>query len=51
MTRKFKARDLGKGGSGRRSSPQFSSILFFVFALSQFHEPDYIGAWNRLVPA
>ena len=28
MTRKFKARDLGKGGSGRPSSPQFPSILF-----------------------
>ena len=24
------------------------SRLIFVFALSQFSGPDYLGAWNRL---
>ena len=32
-----------------RISPQFPS-LFFLFALSQFCGPDYLGAWNSLPP-
>ena len=31
------------GGAGK-----FPLILFFVFVLSQFSGPDYLGAWNRL---
>ena len=27
---------------------QYSPAFFFVFALSQFSEPDHLGAWNRL---
>ena len=26
-----------------------SSRFIFVIALAQFREPDYLGAWNRLV--
>ena len=31
--------------------PALPSFLpfFFVFALSQFRGPDYLGAWNRLL--
>ena len=32
-----------------RISPQFPP-LFFLFALSQFCGPDYLGAWNSLPP-
>ena len=28
----------------------FVCFFFFMFALSQFSGPDYLGAWNRLVP-
>ena len=42
-----------RGGVGRaRASPPLLSFLplfFFLFALSQFCGPDYLGAWNRLV--
>ena len=41
------------GGAGERKSrprsPQFPPVFFFVFALSQFSGPDYLGAWNRLI--
>ena len=33
-------------GARRPSSPQFPP--FFLFALSQFRRPDYLGAWDRL---
>ena len=26
-----------------------SSCFIFVFALSKFSGPDYLGAWNRLI--
>ena len=36
----------------RSFSPQSDSspvlLFYFVFALSQFCGPDYLGAWNRL---
>ena len=32
---------------GKKLSP-VSSPFIFVFALSQFSGPDYLGAWNRL---
>ena len=32
---------------GKKLSP-VSSPFIFVFALSQFRGPDYLGAWNRL---
>jgi len=32
------------GGAGKRKKEAF----IFVFALSQFSGPDYLGAWNRL---
>ena len=31
------------GGAGK-----FPLVLFFVFGLSQFGGPNYLGAWNRL---
>ena len=34
------------GGAKKLSSVSFRFI--FVFALSQFSVPDYLGAWNRL---
>ena len=45
------------GGAGKRKGERASaapalpsSFLFiFVFALSQFSGPDYLGAWNRLL--
>ena len=46
--------ECAKMGAGRekvkRKPPPLPSFLpfFFVFALSQFHGPDYLGAWNRL---
>ena len=43
------------GGAGKRkkegSPPPLSPVssrFIFVFALSQFSGPDYLGAWNRL---
>ena len=27
----------------------YEKLPVFVFALSQFSGPDYLGAWNRLV--
>ena len=42
-TRKCKARE-NRGGE-EKFPPVF---FFFVFALSQFRGPDYLGAWNRL---
>ena len=45
----------GKKGKGRKGEtapppPPLSSFLpsFFLFALSQFRGPDYLGAWNTL---
>ena len=45
------------GGAGKRKGerappPPFSPVssrFIFVFALSQFSGPDYLGAWNRLL--
>ena len=45
-----------RGGKKRREKGKepplllspVSSRFIFVFALSQFSEPDYLGAWNRL---
>ena len=44
------------GGAGKRKGERapppplspVSSRFIFVFALSQFSGPDYLGAWNRL---
>jgi len=38
------------GERGRETTffSQLSSRFIFVFALSQFLGPDYLGAWNRL---
>ena len=43
------------GGAGKRkkegSPPPLSPVSsrsIFLFALSQFSGPDYLGAWNRL---
>ena len=50
-TRKKKAREkLAEREKGREPllSPVFSRFIF-VFALSQFSRPDYLGAWNRLM--
>ena len=54
-TRKQKAREklAGEGGKEKgREPPPFlspvSSRFIFVFALSQFSVPDYLGVWNRL---
>ena len=41
---------VGKGGVAPFISSA-SSRCSFVFALSQFCEPDYLGAWNRLITA
>ena len=41
------ARKAGWGGPALLSP--VSSRFFFLFALSQFCGPDYLGAWNRLV--
>ena len=38
-----------KSGAGRENR-KFLPFCFFVFALSQFRGPDYLGAWNRLYP-
>ena len=32
-----------------KGTRKVSSRFIFVFALSQFSRPDYLGAWNRLV--
>ena len=55
-TRKKKAREkLAGREKGREREPSTapalpSSFLFiFVFALSQFSGPDYLGVWNRLL--
>ena len=37
-----------KGAVPRLLSP-ISSRFIFVFALSEFSGPDYLGAWNRLI--
>ena len=37
-----------RGGKKEKVSP-VSSRFIFVFALSQFSGPDYLGAWNRLI--
>ena len=37
---------LSDSGGGSPVSPRF----IFVFALSQFSGPNYLGAWNRLGP-
>ena len=37
----------GVGKSGKRKG-QLPPIFFFMFALSQFSGPDYLGAWNTL---
>ena len=33
----------------RKVGGAVSSRFIFVFALSQFTKPDYLGAWNRLL--
>ena len=43
----FAGREKEKEGSLPPLSP-VSSRFIFVFALSQFSGPDYLGAWNRL---
>ena len=55
-TRKKKAREkLAGREKGREREPPpppfspVSSRFIFVFALSQFSGPDYLGAWNRLL--
>ena len=46
-TRKWKVRE--KLTEREKAPPLLSFLLFiFVFALSQFSGPDYLGAWNRL---
>ena len=37
--------EMREGGGGEGST--VSSRFIFVFALSQFRGPDYLGAWNR----
>ena len=36
-----------KWGRGRKKE-KVSSRIFFVFPLSQFRRPYYLGTWNRL---
>ena len=38
----------GVGGEGEKKEKEVSSHFIFVFALSQFSGPDYLGAWNML---
>ena len=44
-----KEREASEKLTGRAVSSRFFSFLF-MFALSQFNGPDYLGAWNRLAP-
>ena len=37
----------GAGKSGKRKG-QFPPVFLFMFTLSQFSGPDYLGAWNTL---
>ena len=37
-------------GSAASPSPQLPPFFFFVFALSQFRVPDYLGAGKRPTP-
>ena len=49
-TRKWKVRE--KLTEREKAPPLLSFLLFiFVFALSQFSGPDYLGAWNKLSKA
>ena len=41
-------RKVGGAKKGKRRGP-VSFRFNFVFALSQFSGPDYLGAWNRLL--
>ena len=43
-TRKWKAREKGARRGKRKI---FSSRFIFLFTLSKFRWPDYLGAWNR----
>ena len=38
-----------KGSEGGPLPSHLSSRFIFVFILSQFSGPDYLGAWNRLL--
>ena len=38
-----------KGSEGGPLLSHLSSRFIFVFILSQFSGPDYLGAWNRLL--
>ena len=33
------------GGAGKKEKGSFLPV-FFLFAVSQFYEPDYLAAWN-----
>ena len=49
-TRKWKVRE--KLTEREKAPPLLSFLLFiFVFALSQFSGPDYLGTWNKLSKA
>ena len=40
---------LGEAAKRKKEAPTLPSFLpYFVFPLSQFSGPDYLGAWNRL---
>ena len=43
------ARKGTRKGARRKKENFFSSRFIFLFALSQFRGPDYLGAWNRLL--
>ena len=47
-TRKKRHAKSWRGGKKEKVSP-VSSRFIFVFALSQFSGPDYLGAWNSLI--
>ena len=43
-----KENDTPRWGEGEKKEKEVSSHFIFVFALSQFSGPDYLGAWNML---
>ena len=36
-------------GTRKVGPPVFFWFFVFMFALSQFSRPDYLGAWNRII--
>ena len=43
---KRRAGEKGRG-AGKKEKGSFLPV-FFLFALSQFYGPDYLGAWNHV---